>query len=285
MATLPEQEIVEPEMKRARVDGESSIVEAPRVKQIHVVDLGGEEFDVDIEEGEQVKDIKQRILKQRSYEVKLEELRLILDDQILDDSVTLADTSVKNGDTFTLIRRERRGVMELHVDRIEDDTQWHGRHKFALRSEPLKHEVEKIVVTVGHFEDQGWGGCQARLFIYLHDPSTDQQVAAKKIFGPLRTAEYDEKKHRRSPSCTIGEEEPIVSLAQPGMVYKLKYQCGGGGGHSITVKNWCCKVFPKGWTTDEVDVKQTGSVNLVNTSRLGPDRTTGKWELDEAPYA
>jgi hypothetical protein len=279
LQTTPEEEAVEPQMKRSRVD-----VETSNLMQVHVVDLRGEEFHVNIERGERVRDTKERILKQQNYELKLEELRLVLNDEVLDDSVILAETSANDGDNLTLIKRERVGLMQLCVDQISDNTQWHGRHKFALRSEQLKHEVEKIEVTVGDFQDQGWGGCQARLFIYLHDPSTDMQVAGMKVFGPLRTAEYDEKKHRRSPSCTIGEEEPIVSLAQPGMVYKLKYQCGGGGGHSITVKNWYCKIFPKGWTTNEVDVKQNGSVNLDNTSRLGPDKQTGKWELVEPPY-
>jgi hypothetical protein len=278
MQTLSEQEAFEPHMKRTRLD-----VETSNSMQVHVVDLGGEEFDVNIERDERVRDAKERILKQRNYDQNLEELRLILNAEVLDDSVILAETSVKDGANLTLIKRERVGLMQLCVDEIFDNTQWHGRHKFALRSEKLKHEVEKIEVTVGHFQGVVFAG--RALCIYLHDPSSDKQVAGMEIFTRLSATDgYDESWGQRPPSCTVGEEEPIVSLAQPGMVYKLKYQCGGGIGQSITVKNWCCKIFPKGRTTDEVDVKQNSSVNLVSASHQGPDKEIGKWELVEPPY-
>merc|ERR1719401_728517 len=226
--------------------------------------------------------MKSKILTGQGYLLRLQELQLILGSEVLDDVARLSDTSVKDGDSLTLVKRV--GVMQLLLERIHDDTQWHGKHKFALRSEPLCWEVEKVEVTVGNFQDQGWGGCQARLFIYLHDPTEKKDIAHMKIFGPLRTSQYDERKHGRSPSCTIGEDEPVVALARSGMVYKLKYQCGGGGGHSITVQDWSCKVYPKFWSTDEVTIKVSGTVKLQNTSRLGPDKVTGKWELEEPPY-
>jgi len=275
---MGEEEILEPETKRRRLSTDLCV----DTMKVHVVALGGREFDVNMDKEERVVDMKQKILKEQGYQLRLQELRLILGTQVLDDMVVLSDTSVKDGDHLTLVKHV--GVMQLLLGRIYDDTQWHGRHKFALRSEPLFQEVEKIEVTVGDFQDQGWGGCQARLFIYLHDPSNDKQIAAMKIFGPLRTSQYDERKHKRSPSCTIEADQPIVALARPGMVYKLKYQCGGGGGHSITVKDWCCKIFPKVRSTDEVMVKVNGTVNLENDSRLGPDRVTRKWEVQEPPY-
>mmetsp|Transcript_156784 Transcript_156784/g.285265 ORF Transcript_156784/g.285265 Transcript_156784/m.285265 type:complete len:337 (-) Transcript_156784:73-1083(-) len=271
------EEAVEPAAKRRRSCADLN----PDTLKSHVVALGGREFDVNFAKGEHVIDIKRRILEEQNYQLWLPEMRLILGTEILDDMVVLSDTSVKDGDNLTLVKQV--GTMHLLLDQIFDNTQWHGRHKFALRSEPLLQEVEKIEVKVDDFQDQGWGGCQARLFIYLYNIADNKEIARMKIFGPLRTAEYDERKHRRSPSYTIGEEEPVVALARPGMVYKLRYQCGGGGGHSITVKNWSCKIFPKNRGTDEVTLKVNGSVNLRNTSRLGPDRATGKWELQEPP--
>lgn len=272
-----DEEVLEPAAKRRR----SYPDVFPDSMKSHVVALGGKEFDVKIAKGERVVDIKRRILEEQKYKLHVQEMRLILGTQILDDTVVLSDTSVKDGDNLTLVKHV--GSMCLLLNQIFDNTQWHRKHKFALRSEPLLQEVEKIIVTVDDFQDQGRGGCQARLFIYLHDIAGNKEIARMRILGFLRRAEYAERKHRRSPSCTIGEEEPVVALARPGMVYKLRYQCGGGGGNSISVKNWSCKVFPKIRTTDEVTVTVNGTVNLRNTSRLGPDRVTGKWELEEPP--
>jgi len=253
--------------------------------KVGVIDLAGKGFDVDVDIKDTVIQVKEQIKEKQGYEVSPEELRLILGSEVLNNSAVLSDTSAKDGDTLTLAIVKRFGIMELHVRKIDDDTQWHGRKKFALRSEPLQGEVEKIEVSVARFEDQGWGGCQARLCIYLHDPANeDTQVAWMKIFGPLRTSEYDYSKHGSSPSCTIGKEEAVVALAKPGMVYKLRYQNGGGGGHSITVDNWRCKIFPQERNTDEVITKVSGEVILKNRSRLGSDKTTGKWEIDEPPY-
>jgi hypothetical protein len=247
--------------------------------------MDGATFFVDIDEGEHVIDVKGTIIMQQGYPIRPEEIQLVLGSEVLEDTTVLSNTSVKDGDALVLLKT--MGVMELLVGSVYDDTQWHGKHKFALRSRPLQDEVEKIEVTVGHFGDQGWGGCQARLFIYLHDPSSnhaEKELASMKIFGPLRTDQYDERKHKRSPSCNIGADEQVVALAKPGMVYKLRYQCGGGGGHSITVNKWSCKIFPRSRSTDKVTVSVSGDVNLRKTSRLGPDRTTGKYELQEPPY-
>jgi len=249
--------------------------------EAHVRTLDGQTFVVDVGEEESVIDILGKIRDKQNYQVNVRELKLILGSVVLDDSATLSNTTAKDGDVLTLIKK--LGIRELIVESIFDDTQLHSKHKFALRSEPLIDEVEKIEVTVEDFQDQGWGGCQARLFLYLHD-SADTEVARMKLFGPLRTAEYDEAKHKRSPSCFIGQEEPVVALAKPGMMYKLRYQCGGGGGHSITVKNWRCQIFPMRRSTDEVTAAVSSHVDLRNTSRLGPDKVTGEYELIEPPY-
>mmetsp|Transcript_99050 Transcript_99050/g.171677 ORF Transcript_99050/g.171677 Transcript_99050/m.171677 type:complete len:518 (+) Transcript_99050:80-1633(+) len=247
---------------------------------IWVSRLSGQQFEVDVDKGETVVDVKRRIQKEQGYDYR--EIQLILCGEVLDNMDVLSNTSVKDDGLMLILRR---GTMELHLTSISDDTQWHKRHKYALRSDALKCDVEKIEVTVGNFADQGWGGCQAELWIYLHDPANkDAQVACLKLFGPLRTSAYDERKHGRSPSCTIGLEEEVVALARPGMVYKLRYKMGGGGGHSIKVTDWRCKIFPQDRSTDEVSITVTGNVSLCNRSRLGGDRTTGKWELDELPY-
>merc|ERR1712066_637834 len=104
---------------------------------------------------------------------------------VLENSLVLREDSLSDGGTLVLAVGASPMLLELQ---IYDDTQWHGKHKFALRSPKLQFAVERIDVTVGEFKDQGWGGCQARLFIYLHDPANDDnEVARLKIFGPLRT--------------------------------------------------------------------------------------------------
>mmetsp|Transcript_81392 Transcript_81392/g.226705 ORF Transcript_81392/g.226705 Transcript_81392/m.226705 type:complete len:270 (-) Transcript_81392:182-991(-) len=267
-------EAIEPQKKCQRVS-----IDALKV---HVVEIGGKEFDVDVDEGDRVIDVKAKILKEQEYQLRLHEARLILGDEVLEDRAVLSEAVAKDGGSLTFVKHV--GVMELFLALISDDTQWHDKHKFALRSEPLFDQVEKIEVTVGSFRDQGWGGRVARLFIYLYNPADDTEVARMKIFGPLRTEAYDEAKYGSSPFCTVGEDKPVVALAQPGMVYKLKYQCGGGGGHSITVKDWRCKIFPKWRSTDDVTVQVSGTVSLSHKSRLGPDKAIGKWELEEPPY-
>jgi len=161
----------------------------------------------------------------------------------------------------------------LHIALIDDSVQVHGVHKLAFQSEPLADVVEKIEVTVAHWEDQDWGGKQARLFICLHDPAHDDRLVAElNLFGCLRTCEYDLAKHRSSPSTTVGVDKEVVSLAQPGMVYKLRYQLGGGGGHTIKVQNWKCKIFPPGAADEEPLDTDTVVVKRVGESGKDDDR-------------
>jgi len=247
----------------------------------HVATLDGQALVYDVGEEELVIDLIEQIRVRQNYPVNVRELKLILGSKVLDDSAILSNTTAKDGDVLTVIKK--LGIRELVVESIYDDTQWHSKHKFALRSEPLPDEVEKIEVTVEDFQDQNWGGRVARLLLYLHD-SANTEVASMDLFGRLRTTEYDEAKHGRAPSCSIGQEQPVVALAKPGMMYKLRYQCGGGGGHSITVKNWRCQIFSKRGCTDEVTASVSGHVDLRNNSRLGPDKATGKYELVEPPY-
>jgi hypothetical protein len=245
---------------------------------VHVMTMNGDQFDVDVREGMTVLEAKQQIMKLEDSSKTLGSVQLLSGSELLENWSTLTEY-VNDGDTLTLIKTKSWPLMRLIVN-IDDDTQWHGKHKFALLSEPLGGEVEKIEVTVADFHDQGWGGCQARLFIYLHD-GEGELIASKLIFGPLRTPAYDHTKHGRSPSCILGAEEEVVAKAREGMVYKLRYQCGGGGGHEITVKNWCCNVVPKVLDEHELAVKVISTVNLRHTNRLGPDRVTGLWELEE----
>jgi len=204
--------------------------------------------------------------------------KLVLSCDLLNDDTILSDIGIKDGDMLTLLRC--RLAILLQIALIDDSVQVHDVRKLALQSEPLVDEVEKIEVTVAHWEDSGWGCRVARLFICLYDPAHDDRLVAElNLFGRLRTDEYDLTKHGSSPSTTVGMDKEVVSLAKPGMVYKLRYVLGGGGGHTIKVHDWKCKIFPPGAAneepldTDTVVVKRVGESGRAFDRRpeVGPD--------------
>lgn len=186
--------------------------------------------------------------------------KLVLDSEILRDDAFLSAIKLEDGDRLILVRCKLPSL--LYVKLIDDSVQVYGVHKLALQKS-LEDTVDKIEVTVEQWADQGWGNKQARLFIYLHDPADhDCVVAQLNLFGCLRTDEYDMNMHQHSPSRTVGPEEEVVSLAKPGMVYKLKYEMGGGGGHTIRVQNWKCNIFPPACSNDE-------ALDIVAVDRVG----------------
>jgi len=71
--------------------------------------------------------------------------------------------------------------------------------------------------------------------------------------------------------------EEVVALAKPGMYYKLKYQLGGGGGHTIMVKNWTCSIYPPACFASEptstfvVDRVGEAHREFDRNPKVGPD--------------
>jgi len=174
--------------------------------------------------------------------------KLVLGSKVLKDEAFLFDIGIKDGSMLTLLRC--RLPILLHVALIDDSVQGsRGVHKLALQSEPLADVVEKIEVTVAHWHHHDWGGKQARWFICLHDPAHDDcSVAERELGGCLRNNEYDFAEDGSSPSTTLGVDKEVVSLAKPGMVYKLGYRLGGGGDHTIKLQ---FKIFPAGAANEE----------------------------------
>lgn len=210
--------------------------------------------------------------------------KLVLGADILIDDAFLSDIGIEDGAMLSLLKVQLPILLRIVL--IDDSVQVHGVHKLALQSEPLVDEVEKIEVTVAHWEDQNWGGKQARLFICLHDPAHDDcMVAELNLFGCLRTDEYDLAKHGSSPSTTVGMDEEVVSLAKPGMVYKLRYQLGGGGGHTIKVRDWKCKIYPPGAADGEPLDTDTVVLKRVGESGKAGDRNPQVTEDGHRPGA
>lgn len=261
------------ECSRLQCQNEASVVD---IRKVCVRNLGGDALVDELTVPVHEKVFHMKALIEDQTGIKAKHQKLLHGDGILTDDTLLSDTAIKDGDTVTLLRNRLSNL--LHVKLIDDSVQTHGTHKLALQSKPLEDTIEKIEVTVAHWEDQNWGGKQARLFIYLYDPSDgDREVALLNLFGCLRTDEYDDRKHRSSPRRTVSSEEDVVSMARPGMVYKLKYQLGGGGGHTIKVKDWKCTVFPRGCSIDEPDdievVSRVGEAGRAydRHPKVGPD--------------
>ena len=67
-----------------------------------------------------------------------------------------------------------------------------------------------------------------------------QQVHCK-MFFPSRKDNCRAENYihgRNPPALTLMDDEPLVSLAEPGSYYQMEYIVGGGGGHFIIARDW-----------------------------------------------
>eukprot|EP00588_Corethron_pennatum_P016739 CAMPEP_0194303360 /NCGR_PEP_ID=MMETSP0171-20130528/1231_1 /TAXON_ID=218684 /ORGANISM="Corethron pennatum, Strain L29A3" /LENGTH=746 /DNA_ID=CAMNT_0039054221 /DNA_START=71 /DNA_END=2312 /DNA_ORIENTATION=- len=128
-------------------------------------------------------------------------------------------------------------VGSLH-DR-EQDHEW----RCALKSDSLTSKVSSVRVHAGSFEDQNWGNIKGMLGLALYD-SDGVLVTRCNLFGTYRDTNYDYGDH---PARVLNMQDEVVSMARPGFTYALEYRVGGGGGHSLHVTQWYCKIFPLGF--------------------------------------
>ena len=109
---------------------------------------------------------------------------------------------------------------------------------------PLPSTVRKLTLSL-KWTDQGWGNRKGEIFMKLMRPvasggrrggtsrrgSDTQEVAEKRrIFGIA--------KHQEETAKTEISDDPVVALAKRGDFYRFMRNAGGGGGHSLTVKNF-----------------------------------------------
>ncbi len=99
---------------------------------------------------------------------------------------------------------------------------------------PLHSIIKKLSLSV-QWIDQGWGNRKGELFIQLMrntDASDSPTVVAEKrgVFG---IAEHEMKKANAELTNDL-----VVKLTRPGDFYRFMRNAGGGGGHSLTVKNF-----------------------------------------------
>lgn len=106
----------------------------------------------------------------------------------------------------------------------------------------LSSTVKKLSLSV-IWNDQGWGNRKGELFLKLirRDGSGENIVAEhRRLFGIAE--------HMETRASVVIENHPAVKQARPGDFYRFMRNAGGGGGHSLTVRNFravasLCKII------------------------------------------
>ncbi len=95
----------------------------------------------------------------------------------------------------------------------------------------LTGKVKSFRASV-EWKDQGWGNRKGRLMVKLIRRDSGEKVIVENnnIFG---IADHEWTKS----SCKL-VDNPVVRLAEPGDFYRFERNAGGGGGHSLSVKNF-----------------------------------------------
>lgn len=177
-----------------------------------------------------------------------------------------------------LVGLHPRVALRRSVDSTEEDDEPHT----AVQSAPLEFAVQRVVVQALLFQDQGWGNCKGRLGLALLD--ADGAVMARcDLFGTYRSEGYA---HGDSPERVLGPDEEVVARAVPGCSYRLEYVVGGGGGHSVSIVQLLCKIYPTGWTEDLashrlLDPEEDEGLYLGPVDGAGRAHGKGRLEYDD----
>ena len=206
---------------------------------VSICRLGAEPFELDVEQ-DTVADLKQKIQERLELDPEKQAMKLVVDTTVLDDEKLLVADTVSAGNSI-LVLLENPGPICLQAN-IDDHTVSDDVRP-AARSKELLHSIRSIEVSVADFHDQDWGNCKANLYLTLkRDEAGETKVLARKnLYGTYRAENYIHG--RNPPALTLMDDEPLVSLAEPGSYYQMEYIVGGGGGHFIIARDWVCKIF------------------------------------------
>ena len=86
------------------------------------------------------------------------------------------------------------------------------------------------------WKDQGWGNLKGEMYVTLMRPPEEQNHEAEVVAEKRRV--FGIAKHSEEKALAEVTTDPIVTLAQPGDFYRFMRIIGGGGGHSLTVRNF-----------------------------------------------
>lgn len=108
----------------------------------------------------------------------------------------------------------------------------------------LSSTVKKLSLSV-IWNDQGWGNRKGELFLELI--RRDWSGRAENVVAEHRRL-FGIAGHIEKQASVVIENHPVVKQARPGDFYRFMRNAGGGGGYSLTVKNFravasLCKVI------------------------------------------
>lgn len=100
----------------------------------------------------------------------------------------------------------------------------------------LTSTVKKLTMSVT-WVDQGWGNRKGELFVKLVRPKRRSRRGGETVLAEKRGL-FGIAKHKEETASAEVVEDAVVSMAQPGDFYRFMRNAGGGGGHTLTVKNF-----------------------------------------------
>ncbi|XP_028408790.1 uncharacterized protein LOC114531355 [Dendronephthya gigantea] len=96
----------------------------------------------------------------------------------------------------------------------------------------LEKKVKGMRASV-QWKDQGWGNRKGRLMVKLMRRDSGQNKVIAENNNMFGIAEHKMK----SDTCKI-VDHPVIKLSEPGDFYSFERNAGGGGGHTLTVKEF-----------------------------------------------
>ncbi|CAJ1955559.1 unnamed protein product [Cylindrotheca closterium] len=160
----------------------------------------------------------------------------------------------------------------------------------GCRSSALEGKVSHVVVAANNFRDQGWGNRKGVLALGLYSPN-DELIVRCNLFGTYRTEAYSSKFPRSVAYRLLESDQEVVSKCTPGCYYKLEFIVGGGGGHSLELDSFICKIFYKEWFAQQEsppngcyrmhDPEGDAGIFLGNVNGEGVAHGKGRLEYDD----
>ena len=99
----------------------------------------------------------------------------------------------------------------------------------------LSSTVKRLSVLI-EWKDQGWGNRKGEIFVKLMRPSDSNPHSAVEVAMKHQLLGIAE--HEMKSATSMLTEDPILQKSVPGDFYRFMRNVGGGGGHSLTVRNF-----------------------------------------------
>lgn len=121
-------------------------------------------------------------------------------------------------------------------------------------SNPFSNKVETIALSC-HWKDQDWGNKKGRLRVKLMRDG--KGVVVQDLFGVCRS---NDKKDWKFARRELSAKDPVVAEAGTGDVLQVEYLVGGGGGHSLHIRDFKCTIVLA--SSKEENESEAGDVDL-----------------------